>query len=222
MTICTAAEVREIANISTTRADNTTVTNWIGYATQTVNREIGIRVADEEILPIDNERENDINGSNTTYYLATCGRGPANYVGDRDNDGDVTTADIEIYSLDSSGTRATVTISSVDDEALGKLTVSSAPTSGYRLFASYVLFPLPQNHDLIKLAVMNLSASLGYDYLEIGQLVRVRTQGMQVFRHTSAGDVFYDRYKRIRDAILSSRLTRIDESDVVVPKLEVE
>jgi hypothetical protein len=217
MAYCTAAEVRVIANISTTRVDDTNMATLINEATISLNRDIGIRVENEYVSYIDTERENDVDGVNTTFYLRNCGRGYEDHIGDRNDDGDVTTADITFYSLSSDGTRSTYTVSSVDDAALGKFTLTTAPTNGHRAYVSYVSFPLAHDSTLVKRACKYLSAAIAYDYLEFGQFTRFKSQGIQIFRHTDAGDKFLERYDRTVNSILSSRIARVDPTNFKTP-----
>lgn len=220
MGYCTIAEVRAMAApLTSGRIADATVTGFITDATTSLNRDIGIRIDNELVLPIDNERENDVDGSNTTYYLRKCGRGYGNFIGDRDDSGDVDTDDVAFYSLDSSGTRTSYTTSSIDDDELGKVTLSSAPAGGETLYCSYVYFPLPHDHYLVKKACKLLTVALCFDYLETGQITQWRGQGTTVYRHTEAGDVFHARYHREIDRIISSRIARLDKTNIEFPRL---
>ena len=219
---CSADELRNICTITTAEVSDAIMLVLITQAAAIINREIGYRIENERVEYIDDERENDRDDSNTIFYVYNCGPGARGFLGDRDNDGDVGTGDIYVYGIGSDGTRTEYTISTLNDDELGKYTLSAAPTTDEvadGMFNSYVVFPIEHDHALIKLANMYLAASMAYDRLEVGQYTRVRTQGMQIWRHTDAGNYFYKKYKETMRDITASKKSSVHKSKTKIPKI---
>ena len=219
MAYATANQIRRMAKtLTSTRISDAIVTDSIEQATAKLNRDIGVRKENVEIGYIDVERENTLDGSNKTFYIADVYRDSGNYLGDYDNDGDVDTSDVAIYSINSSGTKTTYTVSTVD-ATLGKITLSTAPSLSETLYASYIYFPLPYNHALVTQACRELTASYCFDYLEFGQVKQIREQGTAYYRHTDAGKEMMKRYRTTVNEIIASRLSRVDKTSVRIPEV---
>lgn len=161
-------DVRLLADIDIDDIGDRELNNIIEYATAELNAEIGVEYNNEKVERISDEKENDIDGSNTTFYV----KHP--YIGDRDNDGDVDTSDIYVYTIDSDGTRTEMTVSSVDWE-LGQFVLSSAPSTSDELYVTYISTKIDCStpHILIKKACIELSASLAFTKVEANNFKRI-------------------------------------------------
>ncbi|MHA1408890.1 MAG: hypothetical protein ACTSQY_00980 [Candidatus Odinarchaeia archaeon] len=154
--------IRTLTDITSDQLSDTDITALIAALTPLFNDAVLTTIEDELIAYIDDERENTIDGSNTTFYV----RRPC--IGDRDNDGDVDTSDLLVYSLDSDGTRTILTVSSIDDDELGKFTLNSAPTTDVTVYVSYRSCPVPFDNAQFQncFALM----AIAYAYLKITPL----------------------------------------------------
>lgn len=167
MVYCTTANVRLISNISTAQISDPDLQSIIDdFAIGLVNSHIATEWRDERIRTISNEKENDINGTNTTFYTRhtpLC---------DLDDDGDVDSSDVEVYSLDSEGTRATLTVDSIDDSWIGKFSLDSAPAGNLDVFikkyrSANVDVTTP--HPMVRLACSLAATMFGVMRIEAGQ-----------------------------------------------------
>lgn len=128
--------VRNITSVSTDDYSDEQIQEFIGFAQKEVTSKIQQKVKREEIKRLDDTRKNEINGTNTTFYLANWN---GNYLSDMDYDGDVDTDDIKVYSVAQDGTETELTISSIDPTNM-KFTLSSSPNN-VDLFVTYCYSP---------------------------------------------------------------------------------
>lgn len=117
----TATKVRNYAGLpSTTDVDDTNMATLIKYASAELHRDIATRHNAERLT-------GNIDASNTVYLL------PSPYIADRNLDGSVTTADLEVRTATVDATtgaitRSTATVSSIDARQ-GRVTLSAAPAT---------------------------------------------------------------------------------------------
>lgn len=146
---------------------NTNVTSLIAEAISELNRLINVREVREPVDYIDSTRKNKIDSSNTTFYVRNW---KGKYLADMDNDGDVDTDDIKVYQVDSNGNETELTVSSITHDE-GKFVLSSAPTTGVRLYVTYEWCQkdVSTPDRLVKMACVFLTASYIYGKLNIGR-----------------------------------------------------
>lgn len=192
MPYCTYTNVRSICNLTTSDISDADLTTIITYATTKMNEDICTKVVREKVYYIDRTRENDIDGSNTIYYVQNW---KGKYIADLDDDGDVDTSDVIVYQVSSIGIETTLTVSAIGHD-YGKITLSSAPSSGVELYMTYRWCykdcSTPSN--LIKSACMNLSAALAFEKINAGRAPRLVFGNARFERHMSAYNVFYKKY----------------------------
>ena len=152
MAYCTTDDVYDLTSITSSDADSTKLAKIIEVATTNLNSNINVDVKDEWVNYISTEKENKIDSSNTTFYTQKFP------IGDYNNDGSISIADIKVYTINNEGTRTSYIVSSIDDADIGKFTLSSAPTQNENLYITYVKAPLDEEtpHSLIKLACVYL------------------------------------------------------------------
>jgi len=130
------------------------------------------------------------------------------------NDGSVTTSDIIVYMVDSDGTETTPTISSVDHDD-GKFVLSSAPTSGYRLYVTYewaykdVSTPDP----LVELACTFLTASYCYAKLNIGRAPNLAFGSKRITRDMDSASFYYKKAMDLVNSINDSMYACADSTE---------
>ena len=199
MAYCTADDVRVLTNLSASDIPDANLNTLITYATAQLNRDIQTIYEDEKVEYISAEKENDIDGSNTTFYV----KHP--WIGDYNNDGQVTTADLYVYTIDSDGTRTVYTVSSIDDTRVGKFTLSSAPTSSEELYVTYASAPVDVEtpDSLVKLACAQLAAALAFTRIDAGKAQSFRVGKIAVTKQTEGFTQFITEYRRTVNLIRS-------------------
>jgi len=192
MAYATASDVRAICDLTTDDISDDDLNTIIEKATAIANADILVYVHEETVEYIDSERENDIDGENTTFYTKH------KPLGDRNDDGTVDTSDIEVYYFDSEGNRTTATVISVD-AALGKFVVQTAPESNYTVKVSYCYAPVDVNvgtpHALFKLAVTYLAAALAYSKIKPDQITRWTVDRITMVKQETPFRHYYNLYK---------------------------
>ena len=197
MALTTTNKVRLMTNLSTTDISDGTLDNLICEATKEIMYSINIKVIREKIKYIDETRENDIDGSNTTYYIKNW---KGTFIGDNNLDGDIDTDDIVVHAVDSNGTETTATVSSIDYDD-GKFVLSTAYDSSYDLYVSYsYCYYNPYTPDpLLSLAATYLTASYAYLKRDVGM------SGSQKFGNVTINSKLSDSYGQYYQRYLPKR-----------------
>ena len=208
---CSIKEVRTLTGLTETQISDSNVFSLIKYAMAQLNADIQVEHKDERLLYISLEKENDIDGSNTTFYTRNL------LLGDKDNNGSVDTDDIEAYSLDSDGTRTSLTVSSIDDVELGKFTLASAPTEDKTYYINYFSTPLLAEppHMLIRLACSYLTAALSYTRIDAAKCKRFRVGKISVMQQSDAFGTYMGKYRNVVDQISQTVLHKKESIDYV-------
>lgn len=193
---CTPDEVREVCNLSTTDISDTNLWKIIRHAGAQLNSDIQVYHLDEEIQYWAADRENDIDGANTTFWTKEYPLGDAN------NDMHVDTEDVVVESVDSAGTRAAATVSSII-AATGKYVLSTAPTSDKTWYVTYYSAPVRVDlpHRLVKMATMFLAAAYAFSKINVGKAKSVQMGNVKFLRHMESFDDFYSKYEKILSKI---------------------
>lgn len=193
MAYTTTAKIRLLTNLTTSDVSDDDVTNLIAQATYQVNSDLNTRVYREVIGYIDNTRQNEINGTNTTYYVKNWN---AKFIGDGDNDGGVDTSDITVYQVASDGTESTLTVSSITPTT-GKFVLDSAPSSGVDLYVTYEWCYRDEStpDKMVELATSLLTAAFCFEKIERGLAPMQVFGNVKLTRDMEASNRFYQRYK---------------------------
>jgi len=193
MVYTTVANVRLLTNLEIADISDANITSIITQATYHLNADINTRVVREQALQIDNTRKNEINGTNTVYYVRNW-RG--RYIADMDNDGGIDIGDVIVYLVTSEGTETTATISAVDSDD-GKITLSTAPSSGLRVYITYEwAYEDPSTPSkFIELACTLLTAAFCYEKLNRGMSPQQVYGNVRFMRDMRAGNEFFIRYR---------------------------
>jgi hypothetical protein len=192
---CTIQDIRDVTNLSESDITDANICRLIALAGQHLNQQISVYIEDERVSSIDDEKTNDINGTNTTFYTVYYP------VGDFNNTFKVTTSDIKVYEIDSSTTPATrteLTVSSITPNT-GGFVLSTAPTADKKLLLTYRYVPLSVSdpHPLIRLACMFLTAAFAYQKINVGKSPRFKMGNVQIQRDMDSFKTYMQRYSEI-------------------------
>ncbi len=211
MAFTTIAKVREITNLTTSDVSDADMTVLIANATIQVNSDVNISVTRERVWHIDNTRQNEMNSTNTTFYV----RNWRKYLADKNRDGSVSTTDITVYQVASDGTETELTISSITHNQ-GKFVLNTAPSSSVELYLDYEWCSKDQATPSkeIELATSNLTAAFAFQKRDTGMSPQQVYGNVRLMRDMQAKSVFYKEYQRMVDGITSSDLVEYTEAEI--------
>ena len=219
MAIITAGEVRLMTDLTTTDISDPKLISMIQYAWGQVQEDIGLRIREEVVDYIDGYRENDIDGSNTTFYVKNS---YTRYFGDWDGDGDsLEVSDIEVFEYNNNNIRTQLTVATIN--ANGQFTTSTAPASSSNVTVNYISLPLPMTNYLVKKALIELSAALTYSKLDSQGIQKVRLGRLAVDKNrgSSTFSSWYSRYQQTLDQINKRDMFQKQVDDVKLPTIEI-
>lgn len=178
----TVQEVRDFIGLTDKQATDAIISGVMTYSIVQLNHDIGVRNSDWRVRTISTEKENKVDGSNTIFYTEHWP------LGDYNDDGIIDSSDVEAYTIDSNGTRASVTVSAITDAGIGKITVSSAPASGTAFYLSYSSVPLDLSpiNTLVKFAIIRLTAALVYTRIDASKVGSFRVGRVSVTKQSPA------------------------------------
>ena len=208
---CTPDDVRMLTNIKATDLTDTQLANLINYAGTQLNADMNVYYEKERINYIDEVKENEIDGINTTFYTE-------NYpIGDGNDDFQVTTSDITVYQVDSDNVETELTVSSLD-AAKGKWVLPTAPTADKKLYVTYnsVNRRVDTPDPLVKMACVMLTAAWAYSKLNIGKATRFRMGNLTVFRDMESGHKYYLEYVRILTSVNDRTVSGYKDTEYVM------
>lgn len=204
---CTPEDVRDIVDISNTDLTDYQLYKVIQKSQRKINSDVMIEIKEEPVEYIDEYRQNDIDGSNTDYYVQSSWNW---YIGDSDGDGEITADDVTVWIYDSSAnTRSEATVSSVDEK--GKIVLSSAPANNTELTISYWKCPVdpatPDNR--LRDACAYLAGGLAYLKLKADEYDKISLGTLKVAKTSKA---YTDYYLNYEDEIrkIKSLIKRVD------------
>ena len=210
---CTPTDVRKIANLTTNDISDSDLADIIMYAVAFFNHEVNSKIIEEKVEEIDSTRENKINGTNKTFYVQKSFDW---HIADMNDDGEVTTDDVEVYDYDQEGNKTKVTVDSIDP-ALGKIVLSSAPESGHTLKITYSYCPLSEAdpHPLVKQAVAYLAAALAYTKIEAKDFERISLGRLTVAKTESGFERYFSVYQKYLQFIKSRIMRKVHDEESV-------
>lgn len=213
MAYVSVSDIRLLSGLTTDDVSDDNLSDILDYATAQLNADINYNKEDERVTYINNEKDNDIDGSNTTFYAREVHKSRKE-LGDFNNDGTVDEDDIEAYTIDAEGNRSSVTVSSVDDPKIGKFTLENAPASDDTLYITYSVAPLDEStpHKLVETACIQLTAAYAFTRIDSSKLGSFKIGKIRVGKQTEGFTKLYDGYKKTVRSI-NSRITTSDEAN---------
>lgn len=167
---CTVQDVKDIMDVSSSVSD-LDIFKISRIASMQINEDLLSKVYREKVEYIDNVKTNNIDGTNTTFYVK-------NYpIGDYNNDFIVDETDITVIKrrvVSGQYTETELTVSSIDAES-GQFVLTSAPESDSVLYVTYaycpIHYPVDPPHELIRQATAYLTSYLLKNKINDGSLV---------------------------------------------------
>jgi len=191
---CKIEDVRQFSSTMTSsNITDTQIFEFIKFATAQINAEILIEHKDELVTYISSDKENKIDGSNTTYYI----RHP--YLGDYNDDGIIDEDDIYVYSINAQGDRTEYTVDSITDIYHGQFELTTAPGNGEKLFFTYKTSPVklyPTVNYNIRKAAIYLSLSMAHTRLSPQQIKSFKVNKVSVTGSNSPAMHFENKYRQ--------------------------
>ena len=208
---CSILDVRTLTGLTESQISDSNLFSLIKYGMAQLNADIQVKHNNERLLYISNEKENTIDGSNTTFYTRHL------LIGDKDNNGSIDSDDIEAYSLDADGTRTSLTVSSIDDVEIGKFTLSSAPEESNTYYINYFSAPLLAEppHMLLRLACSYITAALSYTRINANKCQRFKVGKISVMQQSDAFGTYMGKYRNVLDQITQAVVNKAESIDYV-------
>ncbi len=206
MALTTIYKVRLLTDITSSQVSDNDIDGIIKEATKEILSEINVKVIREKIAYIDATRENDIDGSNTTYYVKNW---EGKYISDSDMDGDVDSSDITVNVVNSSDVESEATVSSVTYDS-GKFVLDTAYTSTDTLYVTYSwsYYDTVTPDPLIGLAATYLVAAYSYLKRDAGVGGNVRFGNVSISKSLSASyGAYMNKYKQLMSQIKSKNIS---------------
>lgn len=193
MALTTVSNIRLLTNITTSQVSDDDLESLISQATKEIMSKINVSITREKIEYIDETRQNDIDGSNKTYYVKNW---KGKYIGDKNLDGEVDSDDVTVYVIASDGTETEATVDSVDSSN-SYFVLDSAYDGSYELYVDYAYTSFdPVTPDpLLGLAATYLVASYAYLKKDVGKSGKYKFGNVSINEKLSSSyGEYYRRY----------------------------
>lgn len=191
--------IRNITGISEDDYSDEVVSDFISMAQKEVLSKVQQLVIREQVLYIDGTRKNQIDGTNTTFYLS---KWKGNFLGDMDYDGDIDINDLIVYSVDNDGIETILTPSSIDSIKLS-FSLSSAPMN-VTMYVTYTYSPF--NLSCPDPFISQVTSYLASSYIDItdgggGASESVRIGNLSISQGATGagilGNKYYQKYTEL-------------------------
>lgn len=192
-------DVRLLIGLTTSDISEDDLDSLINSAQKEVLLQINTKVIREEIEFIDNTRKNEINGSNTTYYIKNW---EGKFISDLNYDLTVNTSDLNIVSVDNNdSTESSVSISSLTYNK-GKFVVTTEQDN-VKLFIDYSFsyFDPVTPDPLLKLATEYLAGAYAYMRIDGSQKKQVKFGNVSITNSTGSDSPYFFFYNKYMDII---------------------
>ena len=185
-------------------------------ATPEMNDDLNYYVTPEQVGRIDSEKTNKIDDDNTTFYLKEVHQNHK-FVGDSNDDGEVTDDDVSGYFVDGDSERHDVLITLVDAET-GELTVTDVngdpiPKSS-KLYITYAVAPINQQepHSMIKVACAQLTAAYSFTNIEATKLQSFSIGDVNISKQSRGYEMMKEQYNETVQRIIAQDVIDFGEN----------
>ena len=213
MAYTTKQKIRDLTNLVIADVTDDELDALIACATVQLNSDINTPIVRELVVQIDDTRTNDIDGSNTTFYVQNW---KGKYISDLNDDGIINTSDVIVHLVASDSTETTATVSSVTSSE-GKFVLSSAPTSAeaQEMYVTYNwCFEDPATPGAkISLACALLTIAYAYEKINRGMSPQQVYGNVRFMRDMRAGNEYFRRYEA-QVSKINDEMGDYEESDI--------
>lgn len=207
MSYCTVEDVRRVSGLDSNHvSDQRIVDIRDKQATPELNQELNVVVEDEFVYIISDEKENDINDNNKTFYTRKTHQSKQQ-IGDRNDDGVVDDADVTGYYLTSGDDKRKDVSITLEDAKIGKLTVETTGGDplprGAELYLRYEVAPVDEQtpHPLVKTACAQLTAAYAFTNIEATKLKNFSTGNIRISTRTEGYSTMRSQYRETVNSI---------------------
>jgi len=208
--------VDDIRNFSSKMTSNTisdsVLFELIKIATAQINQDILVEYRDENVLYIDVDKKNTIDGINKTFYVKNL------YLADYNDDGIIDENDIYVFSKNSLGVRTEYVVDEIDDVRHGQFTLTTAPNSNEELYITYRSSPVllyPKVNMNVRNAAINYVLALAHMRLDPNQMRSFRVNKVSVTGDSSPSKAYMEKYTNYISKI-NSKLIREQKVNNIV------
>ena len=199
-------EVRNLTGLSSSDISDGIISGIIQHSTSQLNADCQIKWS-EQASYISAEKKNEVNGSNRVFYLRHYP------IGDRDDNGLISGADVYCYAIDGAGAKRQIIVSGITGDGpdpastlggpLWLSTANNAPQTDERLYFTYFSAPLDVEtpHRLITLATTQLAAALCFTRVDVGKVQSFRVGKIAVTRQSDAFNIYRKLYENSLNSI---------------------
>lgn len=228
MTYCSVNQVRLVSGLESHQITDEKIRDIRdGIATSKLNDDVNQKVTGEKVNKrISSVKDNNIDGDNKTFYLRGVHKSELS-VGDRNNDGLVDSADLNVYQVvdsDDDGEDERVTDLNVvlDDADIGKINVEDSSNNALEegnLYADYELAPVDEDGygtDFsgdgparnIETACAQLTASYCFTNIEASKLKDFEVGNVTINSQSQGASIMREEYRDTVKSITQSQVVK--------------
>jgi hypothetical protein len=192
-------DVRLLTGLTTSDISDDDLNSLIAASQKEVLLQINTKIIREEVEFIDQTRQNEIDGTNTTYYIKNW---EGKFISDYNYDLSVDTSDIILVAVDNNdSTESSVSISSVTYNE-GKFVVTTIQDN-VDLFVTYAYsyFDPVTPNPLLKLATEYLAGAYAYMRIDGSQKKQVKFGNVSITNSVGSDSSYFFFYNKYMDII---------------------
>jgi len=201
MTYCDIQKIRLIAGLGSDRISDSELRDFRDdVAIPKINEELNTIIMDEEVEYISTDKENNIDGSNKTFYAREVDA-EYKFIGDFNDDGEVDDSDVEAFQVDDD-TRTDLNVTLVDHET-GELSIEKPNGDAVKdgdIFLNYSVAPADEQtpSKMVEIACAQLTGMFGHSSIDIENFNEFSIGSVTVNdSDSSASDLFSDYQKTL-------------------------
>lgn len=213
MTYCSVQKVRLVSGLDSSDIGDSEIRDIRDeVATSEMNDDINETVENERVdREISDEKQNTIDGSNKTFYLKELHQNEL-YLSDKNNDGRVTSKDLDVYYIDEDDNRVTDLQINIKDLSIGKFTLADSNGDALKedevgkIFADYEVASVNEhgykNNDfssggpdsIVETACAQLTASYCFTNIEASKLKNFSIGDVTIRNQSEGASIMKERY----------------------------
>ena len=199
MALATVNDIRDIISLTSDAISDEAVNRLIKKAQIKIARDLYVHIEEEWVEYVDEEKQNLIDGSNSTLYTRYYP------IVDANQDGLVNTSDVHVYKFDNDGVRTEVTLSSIT-ASLGKIELSEVTDTNYYYKITYcTMYQNITDSDLNLLCTFYVA---GLCYLKAEPAVLKHFDTLDVIRMPDGADKYFKQYNELLKIVKSQMMKR--------------